>query len=257
MNSEQFKQPYIEHADFSFMYSPIPDIEREIVSFEDGLKNNFEQRAQLTRVPRETNPLIPRFFFQNKSQKKLEVAVVKSTLSFKFPGQPINKVIKIFTDNSKDIFTFLKSKKNITLESLISNIQIRYPLKNLEDDIISDIQKRFLNITFEGDIINSAFSFKIFKNGSHFEYFIGSYSSIKHTINFDTQKHQNETAFYKLSDKNGVLTERGLSFGIVVSNEFDMQNTGSLVVGKYFNEILENCLNEIEIAPKKILFARQ
>lgn len=252
-----FNKSYIEQATFSFLYKPVIDIERDIVVFENGLSKSFEDRAQLTRVPRETNPAVPRFIFQNKSKKRLEVSLVKSSLAFSFKNQIKANAQKTFQKNVIELFSFFKKQESIQIDGFQANLAMRFPLKDKNEDIVTKIKQRFLKIDFDEDLLNSAFSFKIRKGKLNIEYFIGSYNNIYHDVKFPNDHNKNNKELYlKLSNNDGVLTERGASLNIVVTNEWDdkIKELESLNVEEQFSSTLSKSMEEITTAPQQIIF---
>ncbi|WDP90882.1 MAG: hypothetical protein HUN04_14745 [Desulfobacter sp.] len=260
MKSGIFNKMYIANVAFSIQHAPHIDIERELVRFEDGLKNLFEEAGQLTRVPRNADPQIPRFVFQNNSGKRLEISPVRSVLSFNFKNIGIDKACSLFKKNVTDFFAFLKKQPWLKLDGFNSYIIINMPLKDKTHNMLEEIKNQFINFQAEGQLLKTAVSIKVKKENHNFEYVIGEYSEIKHDIKIDKQNmspNPQKELYIKLSNDSGTLLEKGLRLSIIVEDIFNFEETESPDIKASFDCHVKDVINEVQIAPQKIIFERE
>ena len=257
MEAALFNKMYIANAIFSFQYMPYMDIEREMVLFENGLKGLFDNRAELTRVPRHAAPQIPRFVFQNKSGKKLEVAPMKTTLSFNFKNIGMEKAKNLFQKDVKGVFSFLKKQDWIKIDTFNSATIIHIPLKDKKYNLLNDIKKEFIKFPSEDELIKTALSIKVKKTNHYYEYVIGEYSEIHHEFKIDKNEMpptpQNEV-YVKIKNEDGKLLEKGLRLSLIIEDIFDSDSMKNINIANSFKLLLEDTKEEVESAPRNIIF---
>jgi hypothetical protein len=241
MDKKLFKDSKIREATFSFIFTPIPEIEKLANDFHNGLKNIFERPFNFTKVPDNARIDVPRFILNSKNKRQLEVSLIQAHFKIVPDALNLTDAQKLFEEKAKTVFDYMMSNKAVVLEELKAKFEVNYPLVDLQYPIQEDILKQFFTFKRPDDF--EAVSFKVMQRIDDLviENTVDSYEVRRLDMQEIKSNFQgvseNEQVIYSIPRRKFDIVEKGLVNKIIVG--ISNVNTNNESIRTTFNTVLQ------------------
>ncbi|KPA12984.1 hypothetical protein MHK_006808 [Candidatus Magnetomorum sp. HK-1] len=251
MKANDFKEPYIRIASFTYNYNSVEEIERYALLIEEHFQSLFGSEIEYTR---KNGPSEPRLVLTDK-KKKLIISIDSATLAHDFSSlKDMVKALSVYKKNTETVFKYLKSNdKTFKILNFKSQISINYPLKDMDSPIAKYVYDKYISLEhLDEKISRIALMIEDTIDNMKIQYHVYQYESRSYTNpEIIKKKHYQEI---HIDTENSTLVERGILINIIVNNHLKLKSSD---VENYFESILNKIITESKNWPKKIFLGQE